>query len=756
VNRKSLFWELTLKLEAFTHTVPVPFAVYYAVITQKMEPEKWVIFLSLCLGFAGGIGVLGTILRYFLINNLFSRIEKIKIQNPDSNIEYTYEDRDYAKAVKLYIFKYPLIEAIIIVIRWFAGVIPIISLYTIIVEYTPSVIRSGVFTIAMIPPISFVTYYFITENALRPLFDLPQIRNVEIKPDEIPKFDYFKRIVLAFFSLAALPVSVLSYILYSVATGETMVAQPLIPIFLVSSIFIVPLIVCSYIVAKTVRQGLNETSKSLDELSRGNFDVVVTPTSGDDFGQQAFFLNGIIQKLRGMYAEIIGLNEGLEEKVIQRTEQLNQTLNEVKLLKFQQDGDYYLTYQLLAPLGFKEAKSDKIQIDFFLEQKKQFEFKGENYHIGGDLNISHNIYLQNKKYILFVNADAMGKSMQGAGGALVFGAVFQSIVQRTRSNLSFQSLGPDQWLIAAFIELQRIFEAFDGTMLVSMVMGLLSEESGVLYFINAEHPWPVLYRDEKAMYILSDFSYHKLGTLGSEPNILVKSFELKAGDILIIGSDGKDDIILERQGLESEVNSDETFFLKLVEENSADPKKLYQAIQKKGTVIDDISMIRLEYMGANQNKSLLSSEGITKFKKAKRIYAKGNYRESIQLIHELIESEPNASLRLQKNLSKLYYQITDLNKSIEHMNLYLNSNPDDEDFLFFSTKMLKKAGKIREALAYAEQLRFRSPRKIKYLLHLYQLYLKVDKRDRAKEILNDLKILRHPEEEIKLLGKLMN
>ncbi len=60
VKREQLFWDLTLKLEAFTHTVPVPFAVYYAVITQKMEESHWRIFIALCVVFATGIGLFGT------------------------------------------------------------------------------------------------------------------------------------------------------------------------------------------------------------------------------------------------------------------------------------------------------------------------------------------------------------------------------------------------------------------------------------------------------------------------------------------------------------------------------------------------------------------------------------------------------------------------------------------------------------------------------------------------------------------------
>lgn len=592
VKREQLFWDLTLKLEAFTHTVPVPFAVYYAVITQKMEESHWRIFIALCVVFATGIGLFGTFIRHLLIKYLYAKIERI--ESPSDPTKLSTEEKDYAKSVKLLLFRYPLVEAWIIVIRWLFGVVPILSLYTYIVEYTPSVIRSGIFTMIMIPPISFVTYYFITENTIRPLFDLPQIRNIEIKPNEIPKFDYFKRILVAFFSLAALPVSVLSYILYSVAKGETAVEEPLIPIVIVASIFIVPLIVCSYVVAKTVKQGLNETSRSLDELAKGNFDVTVMPKSSDDFAQQAFYLNSIIQKLKDMYGEIKSLNEGLEEKVQIRTEELNRSLQEVQALKSQQDADYYLTFQLLSPLAHHTNHSSNFEVKHFLKQKKNFEFRKMEYEIGGDINISHSIELQGKKYLLFVNADAMGKSMQGAGGALVFGAVFQSIVQRTKSNKIFRENSPEEWLSSSLEEMHRIFETFDGTMLVSLTMGLIEEKTGTLHFLNAEHPWMVLLRDGKANFLYADVSYRKLGTLGATSAKHIKVTELKPHDLLIVGSDGKDDILIPNGEGDWEINSDDELFLRLVEKHSGDLEAIVQEIQTIGQVIDDISMIRIK------------------------------------------------------------------------------------------------------------------------------------------------------------------
>lgn len=592
MKRETLFWDLTLKLEAFTHTVPVPFAVYYAIITQKMEPDHWKIFIALCVVFATGIGLLGTFVRHLLLKYVFARIERIPIQTSGVP-SLTKEEMEYAKSVKILLFRYPLLEAIIIVIRWLSGVIPISFLFFYLVAYMPSVLRSAIFTFVMIAPISFVTYYFISESSIRVLFDLPQIKNIELQEKDIPKFNYFTRILVAFFSLATLPFVIFSYILYSLTMGEIAVQDPMIPIVTVSFIFVIPLIVCSYVVAKSVNEGLNETSGSLGELAKGNFDVVVTPKSSDDFAKQAFYLNSVISKLKDMYAEIINLNEGLEEKVTLRTNELKQSLQDISNLKIQQDGDYFLTYQLLNPLAIKDVDSNRLEVDHLVRQKKVFEYKNQRYDIGGDINISHSITLQNRKFLLFTNADAMGKSMQGAGGALVFGAVFQSIVQRTKTDPGYQAFGPEDWLKYNLQEMHMIFEAFDGTMLVSLTMGLLEEDTGKLYFLNAEHPSIVLYRNGKAEYLQADVSYRKLGTLGAMPIHNTKEVQLQSGDVLIVGSDGKDDILCIDSSGKWEVNSDEQVFLRIVESTQANLHAIIKQIESLGQIIDDISLIRI-------------------------------------------------------------------------------------------------------------------------------------------------------------------
>ena len=52
---------------------------------------------------------------------------------------------------------------------------------------------------------------------------------------------------------------------------------------------------------------------------------------------------------------------------------------------------------------------------------------------------------------VFLNADAMGKSMQGAGGALVAGAVFNSIIERTMLSPTVQNQYPERWLKNSFV-----------------------------------------------------------------------------------------------------------------------------------------------------------------------------------------------------------------------------------------------------------------------------------------------------------------
>ncbi|TGK46536.1 SpoIIE family protein phosphatase [Leptospira bouyouniensis] len=733
---KTIFLPLTIRLEAFTHLVPVPFAIYMASITQVYSISEWLLFLVLCVT-SGTLMVLGGCLwRYIILKKISTQFENLQIEKNKET--YTIGSNAKSKELKLFLYRYPFYEGFLIILRWFVGVGLIFAATPFFNLYRPTLWTTFLLYMVMIPPISFVAYYFITENAFRNLFKLPLIRPITIEPNEIPKFDYFKRILISFFALAALPVTVLGYMLISSANGNLYVKNPSLQVLIIGIIFIFPLVFVAYLVAKAVRQGLSDTSHILDELSKGNFSVVSMPSSGDDFGQQSFHLNRVIQQLNTMYTEIFTLNVGLETKVKERTLELENSLEEVKKLKFQQDGDYFLTHLLLKPLGKNQVSSEFVSIDFFLKQKKRFEFKGKEYEIGGDLNIAHNVILQGKKFSVFVNSDAMGKSMQGAGGALVLGAVFQSIIERTYLSSNTYNQSPERWLKNAFIEMHKIFEGFDGSMLVSLVIGLIEEDTGFLYFINAEHPWLILYRDEKASFLENELSYRKLGTKGLNSGIFIKTFRLLPGDTIISESDGRDDLLLFSEQIESnqrQINQDENLILSYVEQGKGELDSIFNLLSKNGEITDDLSLIRVHYKG---NSELLPNPGFSKsYQTAKKLVEVGNIDAAIDSLQKQILAQPITNKRFHKLLAKLHFKRKEYTEATEHAQVYLESHPFDLNFMELSSILLHKAGQIDQAIEISERIRLREPKSSKNTFHLIRLYLVKENTQRAKEILNE-------------------
>ena len=261
--------------------------------------------------------------------------------------------------------------------------------------------------------------------------------------------------------------------------------------------------------------------------------------------------------------------------------ELAENHNSLKELKQKQDGDYFLMSLLAEPLGRSKIKKPVFEIDFLMREHKRFYFRHWRKEIGGDINIADEVKLGLKRYVVLLNADAMGKSMQGAGGALVLGSVLQSVLVRTRAKKPEKS--PEQWLQETLDELQGVFLQFEGSMLVSMVLALIDCNTGVLYYINAEHPFPVLLRDRKAGFLNETIGIPKIGVPLDNKHCPVFAHRLYPNDVIFFGSDGKDDLFIEVNG-KSKLDNDEQRFLRLVESHDARAplKQLYREILQQG------------------------------------------------------------------------------------------------------------------------------------------------------------------------------
>ncbi|HNL73980.1 MAG TPA: SpoIIE family protein phosphatase [Leptospiraceae bacterium] len=449
----------------------------------------------------------------------------------------------------------------------------------------------------------------------------------------------------------------------------------------------------------------------------------------------------LANKFVRLHSEVEELNTSLEQKVKDRTKELNESMEEIKQIKTQQDGDYFLTSLLLTPLTSNRNQSEYVKTQFFSKQKKSFHFKNKTYEIGGDISISANITLNDKLYTVFINGDAMGKSIQGAGGALVMGVVFNTVLSRSQVG-SFKTKTPEKWLKDAFLELQRIFESFDGTMFLSCAMGLIDEEAGFLYYLNAEHPWTILYRDGKARFIEENFTTRKLGIFENDKLFSVKTMKLLPGDVLILGSDGRDDIQI---GIKDDIriiNEDENLFLDIVQKGNGKLADIVELLHKTGELTDDCSLVRVEYLGMPVNGKVNFTEILSRLFKSHYDMRNENMEDNVHLLRSVYKLHPSNEV-VNRQLSFHYFKKRDFHTAIKHINQYTYKKPESTDMFYLASVLNKKCGNYEKAIDIGEQILLRDPKNFRNLKNLKELYHITQKMDRVDELERRIKELKN-------------
>jgi methyl-accepting chemotaxis protein len=447
----------------------------------------------------------------------------------------------------------------------------------------------------------------------------------------------------------------------------------------------------------------------------------------DEIGQMS---NSFVK----MKSELISHQNNLEEKIAEKTEELQTSLAQVNKLKYQQDGDYFLTSLLIEPLMSSEFSKDIIQIESIIKQKKSFDFKGKNVQIGGDLCIVDTILLKGEEYTLFVNADAMGKSLQGASGALVFGTVFKSLLVNLQEITEFQTKYPESWLFECYKDLQKVFLSFNGSMLVSCVIGLISNKNGALYFFNAEHPFLILFRDGKAEFIDKEIHIRKIGIESSDLEFQVNCFQLESGDILFLGSDGKDELIMHSEDQEHSINMNEKLILETIEKSKGSLENLELEINSQGKVNDDLSIMKISYdLDLTKKVSTKSKKFKDAYSKALEAYKNKNVNLSILILEEFFLAEPE-NIFVKKLLSKLYTKTKRYTKAIRMSEEYLKDSPLDSEILYHLSNSYKLIGEKEKALELSERLFLRNPIDKKVIKQLKELYQDLSYKEKLEVI----------------------
>lgn len=332
-------------------------------------------------------------------------------------------------------------------------------------------------------------------------------------------------------------------------------------------------------------------SSAMSEFRGGELAVRVKKQSADELGSVARGFNQLAEDLQKKINEIREANENLELKVEQRTEALNTALADVTHLKEMQEGDYLLMSLLVQPLVVSECNTMNVHARFLMRQKKTYSFRGKSGDIGGDFCLLTTLKFQEHpgEWLFFFNGDAMGKSSQGASGALICGVTLHSILGRTGKHQEIK-LEPQQYLYRMYRELHSIFVLFDGSMLMSAAFGLVHSQTGITFYMNCEHPWSILYRDGRADFIENELMIRKLGMPDDKRQISIRKLELKNGDTLVLGSDGRDDL-----EIDGNIDADESRFLRIVEQTQAGIEQMPQKLSEQGKLSDDLSLISITY-----------------------------------------------------------------------------------------------------------------------------------------------------------------
>lgn len=490
---------------------------------------------------------------------------------------------------------------------------------------------------------------------------------------------------------------------------------------------------------------IKRLSEGARKIGGGELEHRIVVRRRDELGQLASTFNQMTEQIQDF-------TQNLELKVKKRTEELNQTLQEVQALKVAQDGDYYLTSLLLSPLQQNNNRSKYTNIDFYIEQKKKFKFRKWNAHIGGDICISDTITLNNKNYTVVLNGDAMGKSIQGAGGALVLGVVFNAALTRSRL-VRNENIYPESWLKERFLDLHNVFISFEGSMYISVCMGLVEEDTGLFYYINAEHPWTVLYRDGIASFMEEELEIRKLGTPDQEDQFRVRTFQLMAGDVVITGSDGRDDLIIQdNETGEETVQEDENEFLRRVEEGKGELKVIVERVKSMGALMDDFTLLRIGYNEKYETIVDYSTDPETneKIGKGSQLVKEGKEDEALKVLEDVfVENQKYPDLL--KLLGRLYYNKKDLSRAAQCFTEYLDIHPGDNEYLYALSNTLRQMGDLNLAADLGERLYLREHNHYLNLVNLAMIYRELEIYSRAQKMIERAVDISSRNEEVTLL-----
>jgi tetratricopeptide (TPR) repeat protein len=210
---------------------------------------------------------------------------------------------------------------------------------------------------------------------------------------------------------------------------------------------------------------------------------------------------------------------------------------------------------------------------------------------------------------------------------------------------------------------------------------------------------------------------------------MINVFQIYPGDIIINGSDGKDDILIPDQSGTQTMNHNENRILSIIEKAEGNLDKIVESLEKESGITDDLSLMRITW------------DGIPK-----------PHLKELKFIHKSIKELDTilsgirlglADLEILKNLAISYFRKRQFAKAIICLDEYMETFPSDTEMLYVGGRIIRKSEHAKESVEFAERMRLRNPQHIKNIYNLKRIYKKLGNVERARKFEEEYKNMRN-------------
>ncbi|MDO5146510.1 MAG: PP2C family protein-serine/threonine phosphatase [Eubacteriales bacterium] len=218
--------------------------------------------------------------------------------------------------------------------------------------------------------------------------------------------------------------------------------------------------------------------------------------------------------------------------------------------------------------------------------------------VGGDF---YDFFLIDENHLALVIADVSGKGVPAA--------LFMVISKTLLKNQALMGLSPKEILMSVN---NQLCENNEADMFVTVWLGILDLNTGVLTASNAGHEYPAICRDGGSFELLKD--KHGFVLAGME-DVPYQEYEIKLepGDTLFVYTDG----VAEATNHENELYGTDRMLAALNQDSKASPQRLLTVVREEidafvgsAEQFDDITMLSLRYhgKGGEQNENVTNKD----------------------------------------------------------------------------------------------------------------------------------------------------